>query len=204
MPADMGLQLREPLGRAVHLCVDMQRLFAPGGPWPTPWMPQVIPEVTAILARHAERTIFTRFIPPRRPGDLPGRWQAYYQEWREVTGERLDPALLRLVPPLESFAPPALVIDKPTYSAFHRTNLAAILRDRGTETLVVTGGETDICVLATVLDGIDAGYRIVLVTDALCSSSDTGHDALMALFGQRFTLQVEKTTTAALLAAWDA
>jgi hypothetical protein len=21
----------------VHLCIDMQRLFAPGGPWSTPW-----------------------------------------------------------------------------------------------------------------------------------------------------------------------
>ena len=27
--------------RTVHLCVDMQRIFAPGGPWSTAWMPKV-------------------------------------------------------------------------------------------------------------------------------------------------------------------
>jgi len=191
-----------PLQRAVHLSVDMQRLFAPGAPWPTPWLPKVLPMIEAIAVRHAARTVFTRFIPPERPEDLPGRWRDYYREWREVTGEYLDPALLDLMPPLAALAPPAAVVDKPVYSAFHRSRLPRLLAERGIDTLVVTGGETDVCVLATVLDGIDAGYRIVLVTDALCSSSDAGHDALMTLFGMRYTTQVVKTTTEELLRAW--
>ncbi len=194
----------DTLGRALHLCIDMQRLFAPDGPWPTPWMPRVLPQIRAIAERHAARTIFTRFIPPERPDDLPGRWQAYYRAWREVTGERLDPALLGLAPPLADLVPPAGVIDKPVYSAFHRTRLPALLRALGVETLVVTGGETDVCVLATVLDAVDAGYRVLLVTDALCSSSDAGHDALMTLFDTRFTMQVRKITTGELLSAWSA
>ena len=37
------------------------------------------------------------------------------------------------------------------------------------DTLVVTGGETDICVLATVLGAVDRGFRVVLVSDAICS-----------------------------------
>ncbi len=188
--------------RTLHICVDMQRLFAPGGVWPTPWMPRVLPAITAIAERHARRTVFTRFIPPERPEDLPGQWQAYYRQWREATGEHLDPEMLALVPPLAALVPPATVVDKPTYSAFHRSPLPVLLRERGIDTLVVTGGETDVCVLSTVLDGVDAGYRIVLVTDALCSSSDAGHDALMTLFGQRFSMQVATTTTEELLSAW--
>ena len=43
---------------------------------------------------------------------------------------------------------------------------------------MITGAETDVCVLATVLGAVDYGYRVVLVTDAVCSHSDTGHDAL--------------------------
>lgn len=190
--------------RSVHLCVDMQRLFAPDGPWPTPWMERVLPAITAISERHAAETVFTRFIPPQKPGDMPGRWRDYYRRWRAVTGEQIDPGLLALMPPLAALVPPAAAIDKPVYSAFHAPALNAHLRRRRADTLVVTGGETDVCVLATVLDAIDLGYRVVLVTDALCSSSDAGHDALMTLFGERFSLQIELTTAEAVLSAWPA
>src|SRR4051794_32370633 len=36
------------LSNAVHLCVDMQRLFAPEGPWPTPWMEIVLPQAVRL------------------------------------------------------------------------------------------------------------------------------------------------------------
>jgi nicotinamidase-related amidase len=204
MPKTLASPAKGLTERSVHLCVDMQRLFAPDGPWPTPWMERVLPAITAIAERHASQTIFSRFIPPETPEDMPGRWRDYYRRWREVTGEQLEPGLLELMPPLAAVVPPAAVIDKPVYSAFHGSALRSHLRQRQADALVVTGGETDVCVLATVLDGVDSGYRVVLVTDALCSSSDTGHDALMTLFGERFSLQVELTTAAAVLSAWPA
>jgi nicotinamidase-related amidase len=46
-------------------------------------------------------------------------------------------------------------------------------------------------VLSSVLDAVDHGYRVVVVEDGLCSSSDTGHDALMTLYRARFTEQIE-------------
>jgi nicotinamidase-related amidase len=190
--------------RSVHLCIDMQRLFAPDGPWPTPWMERVLPAIAEIAGRHPGQTVFSRFIPPKSPDHMSGRWRDYYRRWRKVTGEHLDPGLLKLMPPLAALVPPAAVIDKPVYSAFHGSALTSHLWQRQADTLVVTGGETDVCVLATVLDGVDEGYRVVLVTDALCSSSDAGHDALMTLFGERFSLQVELTTAEAVLSAWPA
>ena len=98
--------------------MDMQRIFAPEGPWPTPWMQKVLPVVSEIAGRFPARTVFTRFITPERPEQMPGTWRAYYEKWREATRERLDPRLLELVPPLSSFVPPAKVIDKMRYSAF--------------------------------------------------------------------------------------
>ena len=62
--------------RSVHLCVDMQRIFSAEGPWPTPWMDRVLPVVAALANRHPERTVFTRFIPPERPDQMPGMWRA--------------------------------------------------------------------------------------------------------------------------------
>ena len=75
-------QLKRPIGSAArHLCIDMQRLFSSDGPWPTPWMTKVLPVVEALVERAPPRTIFTRFIPPKRAEDMPGIWQAYYRKW---------------------------------------------------------------------------------------------------------------------------
>jgi nicotinamidase-related amidase len=177
--------------RSVHLCIDMQRIFSGEGPWPTPWLERVLPVVTALAERFPDRTIFTRFITPMRPDDMPGTWRTYYEKWRETTREHLDPRLLDLMPPLARLAPPALVIDKSRYSAFAEGRVHAHLRHRGADALIVTGSETDVCVLATVLGAVDHGYRVILVRDAVCSSSDTGHDALLKLFEQRYSVQIE-------------
>ena len=45
---------------AVHLCIDMQCLFAPGAPWATPWMPRVSPVVLTLVEYAPAATIFTR------------------------------------------------------------------------------------------------------------------------------------------------
>lgn len=189
--------------RTFHLCVDMQRLFSTEGPWPTPWMTRVLPRVAALARLHPARAIFTRFIPPARPEEMPGAWQRYYRAWPEVTGERLDPSLIALMPELAETVPPAVVIDKMRYSAFSLSPLSKLLRDRGAEALILTGTETDMCLLATVLGAVDRGYRTIVVGDAVCSSSDEGHDMLMALYRQRFGQQIEVVTTEAILRCWS-
>jgi nicotinamidase-related amidase len=185
-----------------HLCVDMQNLFAEDTPWRTPWMDRVRP-VAARLARHRpERTVFTRFVPPERPEDMPGTWRRYYERWRELTGEHADPHLVELVPELKELVPPATVFDKAVYSPFHDGRLTPLLRERGVDTLVVSGTETDVCVLAAVLGAVDHGFRVVLAGDALCSSTDETHDALLKVYRDRFGQQIEVAGTDAILAQW--
>ena len=76
------------------------------------------------------------------------------------------------------------------------------LRGAGIDTVIITGGETDVCVLATMLGAIDWGFRVILVTDALCSSADETHDAMMNVYMNRFGEQVETVTTETLLESW--
>lgn len=52
--------------------------------------------------------------------------------------------------------------------------------------LIISGSETYVCVAATVLGAVDLGYRVILARDAVCSSSDAGHDALLKVYHQRF------------------
>jgi nicotinamidase-related amidase len=71
------------------------------------------------------------------------------------------------------------------------------------DTLVVTGGETDVCVLATVLGAVDRGFRVILVSDAICSSADQTHDALMEVYRSRFSEQLETVTLKDVLENWQ-
>jgi nicotinamidase-related amidase len=194
----------EPIADAVHLCIDMQNIFAKGGVWETPWMERVLPTVVDLVAWCPERTIFTRFITPETPEDRPGRWQKYYHRWERATRKHLPLTQLEVVPELARFAPPALAVDKPAYSAFSAPGLFPMLTERGVRTVIVSGAETDVCVLASVLSAVDLGFRVVIVEDALCSSFDAGHDALMTMYKNRFREQIDLITAEQLKAIWTA
>ena len=79
-----------------------------------------------------------------------------------------------------------MVIDKPAYSAFAESGLAAFLHDKSVDTLnyyrfrVRTGQ----------LDAVDLGFRTIVVEDALCSSFNEGHDALMTPDRDRSSEQI--------------
>jgi nicotinamidase-related amidase len=180
----------------------MQRLLSPDGPWPTPWAAPALERAIRLVERHPAQTIFTRFMPPRSPDEMPGVWKRYFEKWRGVTREFIDPSLLDLLPPLRSFVPPATIVDKGRYSAFIDSPLHAVLRERGARTLVVSGAETDVCVLSTILTAVDLGYRVVVAADAICSSVDSTHDALMILYSERFGEQIELVDTATILESW--
>ena len=107
--------------------------------------------------------------------------------------------MIGLVPDLVKFVPPAKMFDKHVYSPWTGSDLHLQLRDGTVDTLVITGGETDVCVLTTMLGAIDWGFRVILVTDALCSSTDETHDAMMNIYLNRFGEQVETVTTETLL-----
>jgi nicotinamidase-related amidase len=94
------------------------------------------------------------------------------------------------------------VIDKPAYSAFTASALQSYLAEKSVDTVLVTGSETDACVLATILSAVDLGYRTIVVKDGLCSSYDTAHDASLRLYAQRFNVQVELTEAAELIDSW--
>ena len=79
---------------------------------------------------------------------------------------------------------------------------ADFLMRRQVRTVIVSGAETDVCVLSTVLDAVNIGFRVLIVEDALCSSSDAGHDALMTMYRLRFSEQIDLVRAEALRDLW--
>ena len=66
-------------------------------------------------------------------------------------------------------------MDKRHYSAFSGTDLDIRLRERGVDTVILTGVLTDICVLHTAIDAYNLGYQIQVVESAVASLSVENH-----------------------------
>lgn len=184
---------------SLHLCVDMQRMFAEATAWHAPWLLGVLSAIEAIVDQRPTHTVFTRFIPPASADGATGAWQTYYHKWASMTRDRLAPELLDLVPSLARHVPPARVLDKAVYSPWFSPVLVATLREARIDTVIVTGGETDVCVATTVMGAIDHGFRVVLPTDAVFGSADETHDAMLRVFESRFGLQLTTCRTQDLL-----
>ena len=77
-------------------------------------------------------------------------------------------------------------IPKYRWSAFHQTYLDLALRARGIDTVIISGGSTDVGIASTVFAGRDLDYNMIVARDACGSSHDQrGHDALMDLMFPR-------------------
>ena len=176
-------------------------MFAEATPWHAEWMPRVLPAVIQLVERSPARTLFTRFVPAASPDEMDGTWHRYYQRWASMTLGQLDPTMIELVPELARHVPPARVLDKRVYSPWFGGGLTKVLQALPVDTLVVSGTETEVCVLATVLGAIDHGYRVVIAEDAICSSADPTHDAMLGIYHSRFGMQVETAKVAEILEA---
>ena len=82
--------------------------------------------------------------------------------------------------------PEDIVIDKLGYGAFHGTRLDDTLRQRGVESLMVTGTVTQICVEETAREAFHYGYKTTIVSDAVSSYLPDLHTATLKNFSLKF------------------
>lgn len=187
---------------ALHVTIDMQRLFAEDTPWHTPSLGSILPNVVRLCEAQPDRTVYARFVVPANAQQASGSWKAYFDRWNMMTGDVLDPSMLDLVEPLSSIAARGWVVDKSTYSIFAVPGFSERLAGERVDTLIMSGVETDVCVYASMLAAVDLGYRVVLVTDALGSADAKAHDAVLQHLVPRLPEQIELMTTAAVLERW--
>ena len=77
-------------------------------------------------------------------------------------------------------------IPKYRWSAFHQTFLDLALHTAKIDTLIISGGSTDVGVTSTVFAGRDLDYNMIVVRDACATIRDQrAHDVLMDLIFPR-------------------
>lgn len=91
------------------------------------------------------------------------------------------------------------VIKKNRSSSFMQTNLDLVLRSNGIKTLVVAGFVTHGCVLATVRDGLDLDYFVVIAKNCVNSVKKDLHEAALKLMESR----CDALTSKKILEIWQ-
>jgi nicotinamidase-related amidase len=184
---------------ALHIVVDMQELFRSHPEWGTPALADIIPPIRRLLQARPDNAWFSRFIPAQRADQAGGTWQRFYRRWHSVTLDQLDPGQIDVIPELRPWAKRA--VDKRGFSALGNEELHKAASAAGQ--VILSGVETDVCVLATAFDAMEAGLRVILATDALTSASRSCHAKALDIVRDRFDEQIEIATVDQILAAWQ-
>jgi nicotinamidase-related amidase len=73
------------LSRAMHIVIDMQRLFAEHPDWAVKDIGRIRKAVTWLAEHKPGRTLWTRFIPAQNAAAAKGAWRKYYEQWPSAT-----------------------------------------------------------------------------------------------------------------------
>ena len=201
----------ERLRRPALLIVDMQNDFVREG------APLEVPDARATLPVHrrlieaARRrgvpVVYTKFLS-RPDYDLLWEWSPQCRPptcccWKGHRRRYADaPDELECTDVVGEIYPEPgdPIVEKYGYGAFHDTGLAALLRERRVESLLVTGTVTQICVEETAREAFHHRFRTTLVRDAVSSYAPDLHAATLKNFALKFGWVED---SAALLAHWE-
>ncbi|MGI4843616.1 MAG: isochorismatase family protein [Janthinobacterium lividum] len=150
------------------LIVDLQNDFLPGGALAVPRGDLVIAPINALVDLYHGRGLPIYASRDWHPDDhcsftaQGGPWPPHCVAATE--GALFSEALT--LPEEAIVISKALTAAEDAYSAFNGTGLARSMLADGITRLAVCGLATDYCVLNTVLDGIEAGFEVLLVAEA--------------------------------------
>ena len=186
--------------RTALIIVDMQRYFTqPGYPFTdffekmspgvcsgylTRVRENVIPSIRRLLdhfRRNGSLVVYTAVGTETPDGSDLACWaRAMDEAGMSLLGTRVHPPVgdpsWHIDPALEPRSG-ELIVNKLSAGTFATTDLAAQLRSRGVDRVVVTGVVTDVCVSTTAREAADRNFKVVVVSDACTTFSEKLHQA---------------------------
>jgi len=174
------------------LVIDMENDFVkPGAPMQVPMAYEMIPNLKMLLDVCRERgttVIYTTHVHGKDRGDmgLMGDFWAPIGNQTALVDHTDGIEIYKDLAPNEG----ELVIKKHRYSAFYNTDLETQLRNRGIETLIITGTVTNMCCDSTARDAQFRDYNVIFVSDATGTMDhpDLGAGSMKAEEIQKSTL----------------
>jgi len=175
------------------LVIDMQNYFVkPGHQGEIAMAREIVPNINRLAAglrRHAGHVVWVR----NGTKDTRQSWSTLHECL--MTPERVERRLAEMDVDGDGYAywhlndirPEDAQITKTRYSGFIQGSsiIEQYLRDRGIDTLLITGTATNVCCESTARDAMMLNFKVVMVSDALATHTDEEHNAsLSAFYGQ--------------------
>lgn len=167
------------------MVIDMQNVYLEKQPWGCRDTTGVWKRIQDLLDHKiADNVIFTQYLPPTHP---VGTWKLYNEENKQIND---NPWMSELIDSVKPYAEQYLLFSKDKYSSYANDTV----RDLASKAkrVILTGVVAECCVLFTLLSGIDAGDKMIYLTDA-CTGLDQDKEDMvkeLALYYQPMHTQV--------------
>lgn len=174
--------------------VDMQLYFmGEGQPSECPVARDIVPNVNRLAdaVRRAGGTVI--WIQTHSGPESKEFWSVYYERMTPENGEKRVTGMspggsgFDIWPELD-VRPEDPIVPKTRYSAFipSPSKLEAVLRERGLETLLITGVSTCTCCESTARDAMMLNFRTMMISDGCAAPDDELHNATLNQFYLQF------------------
>ena len=177
--------------KTVLIVVDMQNAFMLPAVAHSPCLmaQEIVPNINRLAQGVRETGGTGVWIQTLYTDDTLENWSSLYDMLGVQGTEKRAGALAggskgyELWPDLE-VKPEDLIVVKNRYSAFIQgsSNLEQVLRERGIDTVLITGTVTNVCCESTARDAMMLNFKTVMITDGNAAVTDDDHNASLVGF----------------------
>lgn len=169
------------------LVIDMQNVYLPDSPWGCKNMPKAISNIKTLLDYEDKKydVIFTEYLPSESP---KGIWKEYNIVNKEINDNKW---MNEIVDELKDYDYP--IYTKSVYSSMKIDKVRELSEEANR--IVISGVVSECCVLSTVLEAIDLGYKVIYLKDACAGFNDETEASVLKVFEGLIPLHIEVMTT---------
>lgn len=170
------------------IVVDMQNAFmpVPVAHAPCDMAPKIVPAINRLAQSVRETGGIVVWIQTACTSGDKITWSNAHKIVRPERAEMRYAAMERgsegyaLWPEMDA-RPEDLYVEKHRFSAFIQgsSDLDAILREQGVDTVLITGTVTNVCCESTARDAMMLNYKVVMVSDGNAAENDEEHNATL-------------------------
>jgi ureidoacrylate peracid hydrolase len=171
--------------------VDMQNAFMlPGVAHALcPMAEKIVPNINRLARAVRDSGGTVIWIKTTFKDDALKNWSTYFEMVTPQQGAKRIAALTTGSKGHELWAaldvrPADLIVEKTRFSAFIQgsSDLADALRNRGIDTVLITGTVTNVCCESTARDAMMLNFKTIMVTDGNAAVTDEDHSASLCAF----------------------